>query len=100
MIHHPPDWHDEPSEAELHAEFLDWIGNHATPAEQRVILIERMRAARQRGDLRCPVCCGRQRRRCLACGGVGYSEPPLRSTTATEDLVAQDIATTRRRVAA
>jgi hypothetical protein len=93
----PPSWGAAPSEFALHAEYLDWISSHATPAEQAIILRERMRAARERGDPRCPVCHGRQRRCCPACGGVGYTEPALRPTTATEDVVARDITTTRRR---
>jgi len=84
----PMAWDGAPSEEELHAEFLDWIWRSALPAERAVILRERLRSARLRGDPHCPECGGRQRSRCLVCAGAGYREPGLRPTTPTEDRVA------------
>ncbi len=83
----PMAWDGAPSEEELHAEYLDWIWIHALPEEQAAIHRERIRAARRRGDPRCPECGGRQRSRCLVCAGAGYREPGLRPTTGTEERV-------------
>jgi adenine-specific DNA methylase len=74
-------WDGAPSEEELHAEFLDWIWEHATPVERGAILRERIRAARLRGDPRCPDCGGQRRSACPVCAGAGFAEPAaLRST--------------------
>jgi hypothetical protein len=85
----PIAWDGAPSEEELHGEYLDWLWRHALPKERAGIQRERIRAARYRGDPRCPECGGRQRSRCLVCNGAGYQEPTLRPTTPTEDKIAE-----------
>ncbi|MEI6775904.1 MAG: hypothetical protein WCK70_03290 [Chloroflexales bacterium] len=85
----PMAWDGAPSEEELHAEFLDWIWDHASPMEQATIQRERIRAARQRGDPRCPDCGGQRRSTCPVCAGAGFAEPALRPTTPTEEQVAR-----------
>lgn len=85
----PMAWDGAPTEDELHGEFLAWIWDHASPVERATIQRERIRAARQRGDPRCPECGGRRRDACPVCAGAGFAEPALRSTTPTEELVAR-----------
>jgi hypothetical protein len=89
MLRHddPMAWDGAPSEEELHAEYLDWIWTYARPAEQAAIQRERIRAARRRGDPRCPECGGRRRSACAVCTGAGFTEPALRPTTPTEERV-------------
>ncbi len=85
----PMAWDGAPSEEELHAEFLAWIWAAARPEERVAIQHERIRAARLRGDPRCPGCGEHHRSTCSVCVGAGFAEPALRPTTPTEERVAR-----------